>query len=490
MNLLIEIDTSTGPLLLAKKRQVLGGKQYSAAILTGGTISRVMDMDGGYRASVSNLKISDPDRKIRNRVIGDSGREILTGQEVRIYDETGTKLITSVVESWHSVADGIEFRFTDRVKVKSQFTKTVLEGPWNEDYINPENKGKIIPMIFNNYDNVVLPLVDNRVDDGGIWLLGTKPIASVTRFGIGVYENLGTQYWNLQNDGTYWWVKMSHGFIMGPPNGSPQQAYADVTTTAYTPVQIITSMLSGVLTVGTNAAFSAWLATRGFSSTNTHYFLSKRRTPEQALQDFCRNFNCSWRFDADNEVIFEFIDRTSIVVEKTFSSGIYRAEIPGGIRNQDFLTPETIRNRIIYRYDLDPQENDFNQYGEFQGADTSEGTHQYDTEYEYIGNYPSAAQEIAKETYELNRLPSGDVTLQTTYNLAKSIHPGSQIRVRHRDLKTTNPLYGIVVRTSIDHVRNTIEIGMKDMDFMYPYFILNDETGIPICFDGILLLVE
>lgn len=489
MNLLIEIDTSTGPLLLAKKRQVLGGKQYSAAIMAGGAISRVMDMDGGYRASVSNLRISDPDRKIRNRAVGDTGREILTGQEVRIYDETGTKLITSVVESWHSVADGIEFRFTDRVRVKSQFTKTVLEGPWNEDYINPEVRKAIIPMVFNTYQRVVAPLVDNRVTAGGIWLLGNRPITSATRFEVG-NTAINSSFWNLQNDGTYWWVKMSHGVIMGPEYGNPQFAYIDVTTPAYTPVQIITSILSGVLTVGTNAAFSAWLASRGFNSTNVHYVLENQKTPEQALQDFCRNFNCSWRLDENNEVVFEFIDRTSIQVQKTFTSGIYRAEIPGGITGQDFLTPETIRNRISYRYDWNPQERDYRQYTEFQGADTSEGVHQYSADYEYIQNYPTIALGIAQETYEMNRLPSGNIGISTSYELGKDINPGSQIRVQHRNLRTTNPLYGVAVGTAIDPARNTVKIEMKDIDFIYPYFILTDEIGIPICFDGELLLVE
>lgn len=486
MNLLLEIDLDSGTLYRAKSNQMLSGKQYIAGIISGGNISQVMAPDGGYQVSVSNIILEDRERYIRRKLIS----EAIEGKEIRIKDEKGNLKNTSVVESWKPGNDIIELRLSSRISVKKEFTKTVLEGPWNPAYINDSVKNQIIPMVFNTYTNIQAFLVDNRVNVGGIWLLGNRPISSVTRFHIG--RDWETSYWTLQNDGTYWWVKMSHGVIMGPEYGNPQFAWVDVTTPTYNPVQIITSQLSGYLTVGTNTAFLNWLIARGFdSSTKYHYYLHEKMTPENALNRFCRNFNCGWRFDEQNEVIFEFLDRTSIVVEKTFSSGIEKAEIPGGIISQDFYESNTVRNLIRFSYDWNQLENAFNSYDELQGDDTGYGIHEYQINLEYIPAYAAGALDIANEIYENHKYPVGNIGLKTSYDIGKEIDPGAKIQVQNRALKNTNLIFGIVAKTVIDHIRNEMDIYIADKNFIYPYYLLVDEdTGIPICFDGEMLLIE
>jgi hypothetical protein len=214
-------------------------------------------------------------------------------------------------------------------------------------------------------------------------------------------------------------------------------------------------------------------------------------TPEKVLDRFCKNFNCGWRFNEQNEVIFEFLDRTSIVVEKTFSSGIEKAEIPGGIISQDFYESNTVRNLIRYSFDWNQLKNTFNSYDELQGDDTGYGTHEYQLELEYIPAYAAGALSIANEVYENHKYPTADIGLKTSYDIGKEIDPGTKIQVQNRALKNTNLIFGIVAKTVIDHIKNQMDIYMADKNFIYPYYLLVDEdTGIPICFDGEMLLIE
>jgi hypothetical protein len=297
----------------------------------------------------------------------------------------------------------------------------------------------------------------------------------------GVVVNPLLVTYSISNDGTYWWLNLAHGNIVGQPAGYPKYIWCDVTTPAYTPLQIITDVLSPVVTVAANVDFATWLSNQGYTSAKTHFYLDREMTAGEALKIFCDSFACNWRLNSSNQIIFEWINRASITIDKLFKGWPFGGDMLAEPECQqaDDYKPTDIINEIEYFYDRNPQDNDYNSSVTYSGTEQSDGIFRKTFEFEYLSEATQSAV-TAGEIYELNKESGNKYQFGTTWDIGNAINPGGKIQSWHWNNLTNTPMFGIVTTKRVLPVENKIIFEFSEKNYLYEWFFLLTEDGIPI----------
>ena len=464
MNILLDLAFPDGTIYIAKVRAEYGGNQYADDISSVSEITESMGEEKDFESGIIVILIKDPVRAYKERLISATNQYIANVTAI-IRKEDGTIISTRGVDSWSFPEDEFEIKCNFRIDMSADVTEKINTTTW--PYAATDAIGEVIPAAYNTITGIKAWKVDNRVSTGGWWLLGSAEISTITKVVV-AGETILPAYYSLQSGGGYWWVKMSHGFIMGKADF----AIVDVTTPAYTPVEIITAQLAGTVTVATNAAFSARLVSQGYTASNCRYLLDRTMSPAEALKSFCESFECNYRLDASGEVIFNWLNRSTINLAGTLRG----ADILTAKQSQDYK-PAQIKNRIKIHYDRNYVDGNYTSFGVYHGASQSTwGTFDAEIEYEYLTETVQANVSVT-ELYYLWANPPGTWEIMTTIDTGEDYNNGDWLRVSHPRFLTPNPYFVQVIRKAIQADNDIITFTVRDYNYLSKTFYLIDERG-------------
>lgn len=473
MNLLFDIDfpDATKYVCFAPYQIEYSGNSYANIVVSVSGMAENQGEDKSYEISSLELTIIDANDEFRDAYYKDDSNRLIAGIEITVRKEDGTQLGLVKIDRWSFPEEGL-FYITASLKIDLtvDFTEKITStiGSWSPN-VPDEVINWVVPQAYNTIDRMISPMVDDRASYHD-YLLGTAAISSITE----VYKRgqawVGIVTITLGSGGGYYWVNMSHGV----PGLGERFCYTDITTAAYTPVEIITAALSGHITVAANANFKTFLSNQGYDATNTRFLVDRPMTPADLLEIFCKSFECHYRLDASGEVIFTWINRSSISPVANFE----QEEILEISKIQDY-DPDYIINKIDYRFN---KQYDTNEYDSgkvtYNGANQSDwGVRKiYEIDLEFLTEATQAAVTI-EEIYNLNLEPIAVYQISIPDDdYIDQIYPGDLIRARHQIFKTfPNPILFLVIRKMPQPMEDKIVLDIKDVDWLEPTFYLIDE---------------
>jgi hypothetical protein len=468
MNILVDIAFPDGTEYYSIRDTVYNSNQYIARISSITGLDSNMGSGKTYEVSPVTVVLNDMGGEFRAKAISHTNR-FFSDISVIVRNSAGTILRTTAVQEWRFPPGMFVLTCSLRVKMDADFTTKITTSNWPDAH--PGAIGTVAPMAYNTVTRVKAWKGINTVDLYD-WVLGKQTISTVTRVEVGGVSWPNT-YWALGTgnspggDPGWNWLNMGHGVIATYGDF----AYIDVTTPAYTPLQIITDLCAdGGITVGTNAAFATFLSNQGYTSGNVRYLLQREMTPSQALAIFCESFECNWRFDSAGEVEFIYTDRAAVSVSYSFQFPEVINISPAGPAQ-----PDLIKNQINYQYDLEYQSNQYDDRDTYDGANQGDwGIFPVDIDFEYLTESVQAAV-TATEIYQLNREPRSSWNVVVPASLGVDYQPGDYIRVSHPDLETPNPVLFFITRASTDTATNETTFQADRKNWLGPtYYILQN----------------
>lgn len=483
MNLLCKIIfPDSGADYTAMQRIEHDSKQWESRILKGTEFSEAMGEDGSYEVPNIMLKLDDSDHKYRNKYI-DKNDQYIQKIPVTLYTDTGTIIGNYKGESWSFPPKEFHFKLSNKIDFKKDFTEKINTTTWANAATNAINQ--VVPQIYNTAAKYKAWKIDTV---NGHWLLGSAEISTITAIEING-RVIDSSFYSLpQNDGTYWWVIMDHPEILAMKTDF---CNVSVTTPAYTPVEIITDMLSGTVTVAANTNFKTWLSNQGYTSSKCRFVLDRKMSVAEALKVFCQSFSSGWRMNSSNEVIFTWLDPDDITIDKIFlqaNDDPSGNDLTGGCRQTSEYDPRKVKNKIELYYNKNYKEGKYDSFELYDGDNQGDrGIHLDSVELEYL-HETIQVNKTAENRYKLNKEPDNRHTLGTTWEIGEGVYPGDKIQVRHWNNKTPNLMFGVVKSKRVNPGNHTVGLTFKEMDYLYPWnpilredrtFIL-DEMGYPI----------
>lgn len=475
MNILVDLAFPDGTEYVAKKTAVYGGNQYIARIQDIAILSDSMGLDKTYQTPLTAVTLLDPEvqgrRHYRDNLVDDTNKYI-AGISAIIRQEDGTVLRTTKVESWEFGQETFTLNLTTRIDMALDFTEKITTDKWAD--ATPDAYGEIVPMQCNVITRVKCWLVNGEATANGLWLIGKTPIASIDRVEIGGQVILGA-YYSLSSavigGTTYYYVNMSHGVIklLG------KFCYADVTTTtAYTPLTGITHLLSGTLTVDTNAAFAAWMIAQGYDSTNIRYYLDRAMSPAELLRIFCESFECWYIIDEENKVEFPFIDRDNISISKVFK----KEDIIIIEQVENYSAEDSVKNMIWYKFNRGYQDGTYNSIELYEADNTGNWGEfeEKDVEFEWLTEATQATVTVVERHY-MHREPMATVSISVDLAGSITLKNGELIQISHPAMKTPNPVCLQIIRRNHDSMANLAKLECVDRNYLYPTFYLLQGDG-------------
>jgi len=464
MNILLDLALPDATIYVAKIKTEYNGHQYIDDIVS---VSEIVDNMGSaktYESGVITIVINDMYGKYRDVMVSDTNQYIANITAI-LRKEDGTVLATQGVNTW-SFQDGTwTLKCNSQIDMNADITEKINTTTWPD--AADDAIGEVVPQAYNTILGLKAWLVDDVVNTGGEWLLSSKEISTITKVVV-AGETILPAYYSLQSGGGYWWVKMSHGVIMGKADF----AIVDVTTPAYTPVEIITAQLAGTVTVATNAGFSARLAAQGYTASNCRYLLDRTMSPAAALKAFCESFECNYRLDASGEVIFNWLNRSTINLAGT----LREVDILTAKQSQDYK-PAQIKNRIKIHYDRNYVDGGYTYFETYAGASQlTWGTFDAEIEYEYLTETVQANVSVT-ELYYLWANPPATWEITTTIDTGEDYNNGDWLRVSHPRFLTPNSYFVQVIRKAIQADNDIITFTVRDYNYLSKTFYLIDERG-------------
>lgn len=488
MNILLEIQFPGGTEYFAKTTCDYNSHQYIGRIVSTVRLSENQSPDKTYETDIIQIDLNDHDHRFRDMT--QTYDNFAMGNVTAILRKPdGTLLRTTKIQQWSFPVAGEppgpvwRIQLSHAIDINKDFTQKIDSTTWaNAD---KTAIGQVVPMVYNAVTRIKAWKIDNRINVAK-WLLGKAEISTITKVTIGDIKEVDSTFYNNGtpgNDGTYWWVDMGHGNLYNRGN----YCLVDVTTPAYTPVEIIDDILDGTITVATNAAFKTWLTSQGYTSANCKYYLRGEMSASEMLQKFCESFECNWRLNSSGEVEFTHIDTTSISPSYTFRPG----EIVSFKPSQSYQ-PKRIKNEITYFYDFDYGAGKFKEQVIYDGDNQGTvGTFADSVEFDFLTESVQAA-ETAEQRYLLNREPPNtyDLVASTTTNVdIDTVETGELIRVEHPDSPDSDGLLCQVFRKDADTDMDTIALSVEDKNYLEHTWFLAYGDGLIVTGDNYEILV-
>lgn len=466
MILLLEISFASGTEYLTNKDQavVYGSNQYLPLVESVSSFQENQNPEGGYEVSPITVVLKDADSKFRNIIRTDI---YIQGVQVIIRDESGTLLYTTKIQSWQPGPLNYTLTLNHMIDFESEICDLITAAAFPNAVQNALNQP--IPKPYNSTTVKCWKVSVTEHTSNYHFLIG-KGIATISNLCIGSLSNAAAASYTLTNDGTYDYVKILPGcyFVMG------DYCYVDVTTdTDYEPIDIISDLLDGKLTVATNAAFAAYLAAEGYDHDTVSYCCQEKISVQEVLRQFCTSFNCNYRIDSSGELIFTYIDPDSLSITE-----FQPAELQDFSCTQPFDTLSVL-TYINYGYLYEPQAGKFTETV-YSGAKLANwGKRESELQGFYFLNEAVQAAKSGEKIYTLNQDPPSAFTAKLTTSKAASLYPGSLVRMQDSEplqLHTPNPICLYVLRKETNHDDDTATLEMKSVDFLSPtdYWIGNN----------------
>lgn len=441
-------------------------KQWVNKIIDITGFSEAMSLQKTYEVDRINITIDDLDRHFR-MLYNDYSNQYFLNRPVIIRKIDGTLFRTTKIESW-SFPDGLfSIACSHKVDMDQPITGLITAAIWPNVCAAAVNEP--IPMVFNTVASVKAWKI-NALTSQGDWLLGTKEISTITKIIVGGQEVLDPLLWSLGSGGGYWWLNLGHGVWMGKGDF----ALVSVTTPAYTPVEIITSALSGKVTVATNATFKSYLAAQGYTAAKCRFYLDRQMTCGEALKIFCESFDCWWRWTTSGEVEFVWINTSSLTVVKNYQPTEHLLISPGTYADDD------VKTRVTFWYNKNYASNSYQNKEVYTGASAANwGTLDYEIWLEYLTETVQA-NVTATHIYAINKEPHAPYTVELKIENWETLKPGDLIRLEDPIFERLTPVLCMILRTDKDDERNVAifdVIEINDVDTLK--FVLNSR-GYPI----------
>jgi hypothetical protein len=467
MNVLFDIafPSVTKYVCYASSSIVYSGNDYDNIVISVGDFTEGISAEKGYEVPQIEIKIDDPMGVYRAITI-DTVDLYIANIVVVCRQGDGTAIMTLKVESWNSFDGKFAIKCSHKIDMNTMVPVDLIN---DTDWPNahPDSIGKPVPRALNGviikaWKVAPSPSLYN-------WLLGDKVINTVTNVSIGERDSVNSTYWELKTLGGKYYLKMLHGVIIG----SHSFCYVTVTTPTHTPVAMITDLLSGVVTVATNASFSTFLATQGYTTTKIKYILDKQMTVSNLLKTFSTSFECDWKFDASGEIEFVWIDRSNISTAYDFAQGELDTLIP-----QDKYRANWIENLIKYRYDWNNKDGVYDtDNGIYNGPNQSDwGIFERSFDYAFLNESVQAAV-TATERYNLKKEPIAPYTMSCNIDTAITLSAGDLISITDNRLKTSNPILFQIRRRTISPMTNMATFLIWDINWLRPTWYWKANLG-------------
>lgn len=445
------------------------GKNYANWIKSISDLTESISLEKGYEIPQVTIEIKDPERKYRNILI-DTTDQYIANITVILRKVDGSILFTLKVESWSMPEMAIILKCSNKIDMNTLIPTGIINSTtWPNATTNAI--GQPVPMALNGVIIKAWKVGSGTTDY--TWLLGNKEISSVTNVSIGKYPTLDPGLYSLTSSGGYWYLKLNHGVIIGPANGSPEYCWVTVTTPSHTPKEMADDLLSNAVTVAANTNFSAFMAAQGYTTTKIQYILQRQLSAADLLRIFCTSFECEWRFSANLEIEFVYIDRGSILTSYDFAEGELIS-----IKPQEDYKATLIENQIRYSYNWNNQEGKYTtNNGVFNGGNQSDwGIFPVDLEYEFL-NESVQAGVSAEERYNLRKEPAGLWDMSCYIETATNIRAGDIISITDRRLKTPNPVLFQIRRKTINPMTDIPSFTLRDINWLRPTWYWKANQG-------------
>ena len=473
MNIGMDVQFVSGWEYFSKKTMDCNGNHYVGRIVSNVQFSESQSPDRTYESDIISVSLNNNDYYFSKKM-ADYSDYAIGNISVIFRKPDGTILKSTKVQQFSFGIGGdppghiFKVQCSNAIDMNKDITQKIDTDTWANAHDSAI--GQVVPMVYNTVARIKAWKIDDRINQAD-WLLGKAEISTITKVSIGGIDPVNSSYYSLGNDGTYWWVNMGHGNLYDRGN----YCLVDVTTPTYTPVEIITDMLDGTVTVAANTAFKTWLSNQGYTAAKCRYYLRESMSASQLLQKFCESFECNWRLNSSNEVEFTHIDPDNISTTYEFEPG----EIASVNVSQDYQ-PKLIKNEITYFYDLNYETNDYNEQAVYDGGNQGDvGIFQDSVNFEFLTE-SGQAEETAKQRYLQHKEPPNEIRVQipTTTNVAiDTIDTGDLVRVRCPDLQEPNPMLFKVLRKNADTDNNVINIDLENKNFMGPTWYINHGEG-------------
>jgi hypothetical protein len=493
MNVLVEIDFPDGTQYFSKQVIVVGGKQYVNYIAAMSSLNEATDISPDYQVSGVTITFNDVNRHFR-RLINSSTNKLIADADVRIKNVAGELLMSLVIQSFSFPPLQFEILCTNKlIEMETPINDKIDATRWPNAASAAINQ--VIPMAYNS----VTRIKAWKVNYGGVggtrhWLLGSKPIDLISNVEIAgetipEKDGAAASIWfptpttNSIGGVTYYYLRMGHGAIQAKGD----YAWVDITqsTSLKKPVAIIIDALSGHITVDTNAAFSTYLDTAGYSTSTVAHVFQEEQTISEILYEFCTAFECNYYFDNNNKVQFSYFDASAVSAASDFQSGNIITLQPGTEYDKF-----EIENVIRYNYDKNFQNGGFDSFSIYTGLFTTEyGEYKTETFNVYVTD-STQATDAATRRHELRRHPLGSMVGRLPISFYNQFNLGQFVRFAHIDAKTKYPVFYRVIGKSIATDENYVELTLIDYDYLSPSLPLLTESGEKILTENNFALLQ
>lgn len=444
-----------------------GGQNYANHIFSISDLTESISMVKGYEIPQVTIEISDPIGEYRALTV-DTVDQYIANISVTLRQWDGTAIMFLKVESWSTPELKVTLKCSNKIDMSTLIPTTLINTTtWPNAHANAI--GQPVPMALNG---VIIKAW--KVGSGSTnytWLLGNKEISTVTRVDCGKYLNVSSTYWSLQSSGGYWYLKMNHGTFTTEASGG--FVWVTVTTPTHVPNAIATDLLSGIVTVATNANFSTFMAAQGYTTTKIKYILQRQLSAADLLKIFCNSFECEWRFSTTGEIEFIYIDRAAITTVYDFAEGELVSLSP-----QDDYKATAIENKINYKFNWDNQNGEYStDNATYDGANQSDwGIFPAELEYEFL-NESVQAGVSAVERYNLRKEPSALWNMSCINETAITLRAGDVISITDRRLKTPNPMLFQIRRKTINPMTDIPSFTIRDINWIRPTWYWKANRG-------------